>query len=144
MNGANPNIADEMQRTPLHEAAIGGYLGIVIMLLGHGAGIDARNDELNTAIFYVAINHNESVANLLLQRGTDKNFVNFDAENLLHFSVRRSDGIGQRFVPKLIRNGIDIDSSNLGGAPIIHAAVREFSRHRNASMIELLLERGLH
>lgn len=48
-HGADANVRDNWNYTPLHEAAIKGKLDVCVVLLQHGADPQARNADSKTA-----------------------------------------------------------------------------------------------
>jgi len=64
--------------TPLHLAAFFGHRDLVVLLLDHGAEVDARSKSerfarANTPLHAAAANRQVAVAELLVQRGADVN-----------------------------------------------------------------------
>jgi len=48
--GADPNIGDQFENTPLHRAASKGHVKLVKLLLQYGVNLNHRNSEGNTPL----------------------------------------------------------------------------------------------
>ena len=89
--GLSPDSRDLRQRTLLHEACIGKYIGeiqtaCIVALLSAGADVRARDGENCTPLHYCMDIGGASTAKLLLEAGADVNAVNDHGENSLHFA----------------------------------------------------------
>jgi ankyrin repeat protein len=60
-----------MERTPLHLACIRGHYNVVEVLVMHGADINARDIDRNTALHYSAEYGHAMIVSWLLQRRPD-------------------------------------------------------------------------
>lgn len=63
--GADPDILDNHQVTPLHYAAAEGNVALVALLLFYKAKVNAKDDSKNTALDYAAQNGSEQCVTLL-------------------------------------------------------------------------------
>lgn len=70
-SNVNPNISDNLLRTPLHLAASRNYKDIVNILLKYGADPNQRDIIGNTALHLAACSNNIDIVTLLLEAGTD-------------------------------------------------------------------------
>lgn len=73
--GANPNGTSD-GRTALVNAAMGGFVEIVGMLIAAGARLDAEDRNGNTALIWAADRGHAEVARRLLAAGADTNLQN--------------------------------------------------------------------
>lgn len=74
--GADVRARGSQNRTPLHEAAIHGDLGIVDALLAAGAEVDARSEGGYTPLYIASQNGHVAVMKRLLEKGADVNARN--------------------------------------------------------------------
>lgn len=88
--GANPDpkIPEGLFRSsPLTAATFGGLVGMMKLLLKHGANVDACNPEGRTALHTVASMQNVECANLLLTHGANANYVSSNGHSPLTTAV---------------------------------------------------------
>lgn len=71
--GYQPNLFDELGKTPLHYAAMRGHLDVMNALLAAGADVNARDESVigNTVLGEVASNCSFEVAKILVDAGAD-------------------------------------------------------------------------
>jgi ankyrin repeat protein len=69
--GANPNIQDEVGRTPLRNAAFKGHVDVVKLLLEHGADPNIQNEYGDTPLHMAVYWGRVDVVKLLLEYGAD-------------------------------------------------------------------------
>ena len=70
----NANVEDRGSKgdcTPLMEAASGGFIDIVQLLLQHGANINAQSSSGNTALHYACCSGYDGVVQVLIQHNAD-------------------------------------------------------------------------
>jgi len=75
-DGADVNAEDPfkgLRRTPLHEAAYGGYKEIAELLIANGADVNAKDKLRWTPLFFAAFTDATAVAELLIAKGADVN-----------------------------------------------------------------------
>ena len=68
-HGANPNIRDRSQSTPLHRASSKGWVEVARLLLGYGANVDERDEEGRTPFHVASSKGHHETTNLLLEHG---------------------------------------------------------------------------
>jgi ankyrin repeat protein len=86
--GADPNISsnNDFKVAPLHSAAAISQIGIVNILLQHGANINAKQSSGVTALHSAAHNGAVEIVKLLLQNGADKEAKTKDGKSVLTFA----------------------------------------------------------
>jgi hypothetical protein len=97
--GADPNISNSRQLTPLHYACRYGYAGVARHLLDHGANIDQVDSYGRSPIFEAVLSGDPSGVAVLVDRGANLGLSNTRGHlpiNLLkHLSIdnRRHSGV---------------------------------------------------
>ena len=86
--GADPNISsnNDFKVAPLHSAAAISQIGIVNILLQHGANINAKQSSGVTALHSATHNGVTEIVKLLLQNGADKEAKTKDGKSVLAFA----------------------------------------------------------
>jgi ankyrin repeat protein len=71
--GHQPNVFDELGKTPLHYASERGHLEVMRLLLSSGADVNAHDERVigNTALGDVVSNCSFDVAKILIDAGAD-------------------------------------------------------------------------
>ena len=71
--GYQPNLFDELGKTPLHYAAMRGHLDVMNVLLAAGADVNAHDERVigDTVLGEVASNCSFEVAKILIDAGAD-------------------------------------------------------------------------
>lgn len=87
----DPNLPDQNDSTPLHEAAKAGHLSMVAELLGH-PGIDIHAQDIlgNRLLWYATYNGHLAVTRLLLEHNANVNTAG-EWSMHLHHAVQRRD-----------------------------------------------------
>ena len=87
--GANVNMIDIVQESPLHMASRRSNSDVVELLLEHGADLDTANDSgwkpLQSACFHI----NPVVVDSLLRHNADIDILNNDGETALQIALSR-------------------------------------------------------
>jgi ankyrin repeat protein len=91
-----PDFVERVHRmgwTPLHFAAFGGQTAIALLLLAHGAEVDAvsRNKFANTPLLVSLLTRQGDVARLLVARGANVNFKGAEGVTALHEAATGGD-----------------------------------------------------
>jgi len=109
---------DAMLSTPLHNAAVGGHLEVVQLLVDAGAEVDAADDRGRTAFIRAAEYGHAAVVELLVDHGAQLDWVDAFGWTALYQSTL----CGQRdMVEHLLRLGADVNGAG-GESPVLAAA----------------------
>ena len=81
------NIAWDMMRTALIEAAIGGWTDIVRLLVEAGADVDARDFSGGTALTMAALKGHTDIVRILRDAGADLTIVDVDGRTALMWAT---------------------------------------------------------
>ena len=87
--GADPNIPsnNDFKVAPLHSAVAAKSLEITLLLLEHGAEVNARQQNDVTPLHAAAHNSSLAIVNALLQAGADKHLKTKDGKNAMDFAM---------------------------------------------------------
>lgn len=142
--GASPDSRDRSGLTPLMKAARQPQgMGAVLLLLSHGANVNAMADERNdfrTVMHYGVLSGNSSIVNLLTKQGAKLNYESseYGKPSPLDLAILRGDA---EIVRMLIEAGADVNySSPIIGSPL-HVACADNIHHRQ-EILNLLLCKG--
>lgn len=131
-NGADINIRDAFQNTPLHWAIA--HPSVARLLLDNGARVDAKNDTGKTALHWAVQAEQEQVTAMLVKGGADVNAVDENNFTPLHVaSLQGHSGI----VQLLLAKGARPDIEDQDGWTPLHAAVLR----RDDKMVDLLVDK---
>ena len=120
--GANVNMEDKGQLTPLHLASYYGRLDIVRVLLSHGARVNAKGEQGQTAL-HLVLDGNRSgidavgIVRLLLENGADVNAQDSNNETPLHLACNYGKDVIGRV---LLIHGANPNASNIRGHTPLH------------------------
>ena len=118
--GASPDVRDEDQRTPLHQAVLGNSVGLVGLLIESGADVNARDDQGFTPLHFAAQEHAPEIAR-------DVNARDEDGNSVLWRAVAAARGRDE-IVRFLLENGARDDLANCEGVTPRELALRLGSR----------------
>ena len=109
--GADPTIADEEGFSCLY-AAIAGHCDpdTLLALIDHGAHIDAKTKDGETALLYACEKGQSESVTSLLDAGADVNFAKPDGNTSLHFAV--SGRCSNEVLQKILHHGVDVNAVN--------------------------------
>lgn len=131
--GANVNITDHKQKTPLHRSCQAGFVKITTLLLKHGALLEATDEDDRTPIFDAALHGRTKVVQLLLERSASLSHKDRRGETPLFASAR---GARVETFEALLEAGADPSLKNNRGKSI--SEVVGGARAQTASRKQLL------
>jgi cytohesin len=134
--GADPNLRDAEQGTPLHWAATDGNIEISRRLLRAGADINADTRRGNTALHRAAFHNRVDFVQLLLDERANPNARNADGQTPLHSAI----GSGRIDTARLLmERGADITVQDANGqTPLTLAGSLNSAGARNAGLVALI------
>ncbi|KAH0594693.1 hypothetical protein MHUMG1_07527 [Metarhizium humberi] len=122
---ADPNGMSRPFGTPLHVVCSGSEdaksqrLGLVELLLGQDAKIDAQDYEGRTPIMIATIYKQESIIDLLLRSGANLDIVDCLGSSALHLAVRVSS---DKIIQRLLEAGANADINDKCGRGLLYLA----------------------
>lgn len=128
--------------TLLHCAAKEGHVGMVQLLLDHGAHVDSKTPFNGTAL-HVAITHQRvEVIELLLRSGADPKLTDSEERTALHLQLQCSDGPSQpvRFTKLLLERKASVEAKDNNGHTALHACALWMSNGDSTAVATLLLQ----
>ena len=139
-NGAEVDIRNAEQRTPLHDACKTNVnLEVVKLLLDKGSEVIAVDSEGKEPLHHVlsdgASSEARNVAELLISVGGGVNKADAEGKTPLHYAASSGD---EKSVAMLLRNGADIHARDAKGKTPLHYAAGSGYEDE----VELLLENG--
>ena len=146
--GVDVNVRDKDQETPLHLACDYGNFDTVLLLVNHGAEINAQNILGRTPLhqisgrrgFFDIDFHDGCFSQLLLQRGADMNARDKGEKTPLHLAVCRPKS---QTAQVLLEHGAEADARDANGrTPLHHLALLSAFETEECPMEQLLLKSG--
>jgi ankyrin repeat protein len=145
-HGGSVDVRDTRKQTALHKT-IDRHDKVAIdavqFLLGHGADVNAKLDDLWTPL-HLAVNIGElSVTRMLLEHQADVNSRNDDGQAPLHLLSRREtsqeqDDDGSDIARLLLERGPDVNEKDKDNATPLHLA----SYNKRLKIVQVLLDHG--
>uniref|UniRef100_A0A0N5A5I7 ANK_REP_REGION domain-containing protein n=1 Tax=Parastrongyloides trichosuri TaxID=131310 RepID=A0A0N5A5I7_PARTI len=111
--------------TPLIVASRRGHVGLVDLLINHGAVLDLPDNTGKTAVIHSIICKHASTAALLIDRGCNIRIVDNDGNTLLHFLAEHST---KCLIDKLLDSGLSLEEKNNDGLRPIEVAIKSKNR----------------
>ncbi|GAM24259.1 hypothetical protein SAMD00019534_074340 [Acytostelium subglobosum LB1] len=134
--GADVNIPDQSNRSPLHYAAIGGYTEIVALLLAKNATVNCQTNRGATPLHYASRSGRIECVALLLDNGADINCRDNSNATPLHAAITCKEN---KTALALINNyNADVNVQNKDGSTPLHLAASQGFR----DVITCLIEKG--
>lgn len=110
-------------RTPLHQAVICGFDGVVKILLENGGDISARDQGGLTPLHHAVDRNHKKVVKLLLENGADCHALNHSSWMPIHYAAIM-DTSGE-IMKMLVANGVDVNARiPQSGKMALHYAAR--------------------
>jgi ankyrin repeat protein len=97
------------RRKALHFAAEGGHLGVMQLLLGHGASVHAESFSEDTALHWAAKGGHLGAVQLLVDFDADVNAANLNGDTALHLAAEEGH---TAVMQVLLGAGSDVNSIN--------------------------------
>ena len=129
------NKPDEIGRTALHLAALGGQEAVVQLLVETGADIEAKDKYEKTALYLAAQCGHEAVVRLLMEMGADTEAKDIYERTALHLAAWGGE---ETVVRLLMEMGADIEAKDIYGTTALHLA----ARGGHETVVRLLMEMG--
>ncbi|MGO9775054.1 MAG: ankyrin repeat domain-containing protein [Terracidiphilus sp.] len=134
-HGADVNVRDFDDETPLHCAVLYRRTRLIALFLDHGANINARNDRGETPLQVAASYGAAKDAELLLAHGADINSKDNKGMTPLDGAVFHQQ---KELVEVLLSHGADVNATTkVGWTPLMYAASTS-----QRDVVELLLAHG--
>ncbi|KAL3872906.1 hypothetical protein ACJMK2_036084 [Sinanodonta woodiana] len=135
--GALPKLAGPHGHTCLMHAAVRSNADNAQLLIKYGADVNAKNDQLETAILFTIFRDDLKLMKILLEAGTDPNTLQSTDENNSILLLTAYDG-QYDFMKAIIDHGADVNLENSMGYTPMHICA--WNGHLDC--IKLLLEHG--
>ena len=135
-NGANINLKNDKDETPLISSAKKGNMAIASTLIEKGANLEDENVETKeTALFYALKSNNDDLVRKMVEKGADVNKTNIYMETPLIIAVKTNNIAN---VTLLLESKVKIDwQDNQKNSALIYAA-----KNGNYEILKLLIEKG--
>ncbi|WP_342189704.1 ankyrin repeat domain-containing protein [Spiroplasma endosymbiont of Dilophus febrilis] len=135
-NGADVNLQDENDATPLYYAISTNNKEMVQLLINKGANIKNITKNGLTPLYYAIILDNKEMVQLLIEKGANVNMQDENGLTPLHFAIEENN---QEMVQLLINNNADVNIKiTSDGATILHYAIL----NNKKEMVKLLIKKG--
>ncbi|XP_045215823.2 putative ankyrin repeat protein RF_0381 [Mercenaria mercenaria] len=139
-HGANINILDEQQRTPLHFAVVACRISVIKFLILKGANIDVQSSSGRTPLLESVINGSYSIARIFIDAGAQLDLMDTKGTSVLHQLCFSRDP-NMDMIRLVLEKKCNPNIANLkGGTPLMFASAMK--RHFSVELINLLLENG--
>lgn len=136
-NGANLALLDDDGNTILHVVCKGGNVEIVnYVLTQDSVDVNSINGEMQTPAWTASLHGHKEVFDLLLRKGTDLQYVDFDGNTILHIACKGGNIEIVNYV--ITAKIVDINRRGFNGyTPVMEAAL---SGHKD--VFDVLVRRG--
>lgn len=122
MNGANPNLADQIGESPLHLAAMQDNLSAAQSLITAGADVTALSMQGWTPLHLASMNGSLTVVACLLRSGVDVDLENRRSQTALTCAILKNH---PKVVDYLLEHGADLNRTDRSGNTYLHIALIE-------------------
>ncbi|MGC9104983.1 MAG: ankyrin repeat and protein kinase domain-containing protein [Thermoprotei archaeon] len=133
--GCDPNVKDELGKTPLHKTSWFGYFEATKLLLEKGADPNATDVEGMTPLHYASRTGRAEIVRLLISRGANPNARDLKGRTPLHFAAETGS---VEVINILISNRAVINARDNFGRTPLHLAVER----GRAAAVEALIKEG--
>ncbi|MEI0612043.1 ankyrin repeat domain-containing protein [Brachyspira pilosicoli] len=148
--GANPNTANNENKTALMIANDEGNNNIVKLLIQQGANINTQDEYGITVLMYAAVSGNYEMVKFLLENGANINTKDNYGNTVLYYNIYY-DHYGEKeklenakkIFNLLIKYGADVNTKNNDGASLLDKSYRPSTAlAQNREMFKVLVENG--
>ena len=134
--GANLAHSTKEYGTPIHLAALMGFLDIVKLFLKFGVDASLRSDDGYTPLHWATFKGNLELAVILLDAGAETTAQNNVGETILHTCLHYTSN--DEMIQLLLREGVPLDVVDSRGRTALHEAAGSGF----ISIVKLLIEHG--
>lgn len=124
--GADINIKDKYDFTPLHVAARVGQKGVAALLIGKGADLNARDEDGATPLHWATWSGRKEITILLLAKGANVNAKKKDGQTPLHKAKDET-------IRLLVENDADLNAKAKNGMTPFHHAVCDYEYYNQVT-----------
>jgi ankyrin repeat protein len=147
-NGADVDVRDRWEDTPLSEGCKAGVLDVVQWLLNHGADVNSQDFGLQTSLHRMAgLGHSShaQVSRMLIEHNADIHIRNHCGDTPLHFAASPYYGVRVNvdIMQVLLDHGANPNArDNSNSTPLHHSSGSPSGRCGTAEGTRLLLKHG--
>lgn len=136
-SGANIEVVNDNNRTPLFSAVKSGNIEIVSYLLSKGANVNARDVSGITPLMLACYNSNYQLVEFLLDNGAEPNVISVDGYTALNLACDNRDNL--KIVQTLIGHNADVNlyDKKSNRSALVCATIANASE-----IVDLLLKNG--
>ncbi|MEI0525256.1 ankyrin repeat domain-containing protein [Brachyspira murdochii] len=148
--GANPNTANNENKTALMIANDDGNYDISKLLIQQGANINTQDEYGITALMYATVSGNYEMVKFLLENGADINTKDNYGNTVLYYNIcydhygkeERLEN-AKKIFNLLIKYGADVNTKDNDGASLLDKSYRPSTAlAQNREMFKVLVENG--
>ncbi|MEI0608264.1 ankyrin repeat domain-containing protein, partial [Brachyspira pulli] len=143
--GANPNTANNENKTALMIAIANNNFDISKLLIQQGANINTKDEYGYTALMRAAMIESYEMVKFLLENGANINTKDNDGNTVLYYNIYYADygelENAKKIFNLLIKYGADVNTKNNYGASLLNMAY-SLEGLTNREMFKLLVENG--
>ena len=128
--GADIHAKSRNGETALHAWVDNGHHDGVVLLLGRGAMIEARDDDGKTPLLH---SPRLSIISLLLAHGANIHAVDWEGKTALFYALSSVDA---KPLTIMINHGADVDAVDNAGNNLLHTLASKISRYNIGNMLQ--------
>ena len=146
--GANPNTANNENKTALMIAIANNNFDISKLLIQQGANINTKDEYSYTALMRAAMRGDYEMVKFLLENGADANTKDNYGNTVLYHNIRychyEEEGLedAKKIFNLLIKYGADVNTKDNYGGSLLNTAYSFSGLPPNREMFKLLVENG--